>query len=577
MEISNFKKIFPRKVILFIVVSIALLITAVAYSYYPAHSIRNNVIKFNSPDETAAYFFTKHYAETGQLTVDEPLLAENGGHIHPRSITAIGNKLAPVTFLGLPVIYGTIGQLIGVGAIPYMTPVFAVIALIFFYILIRRLFDLRIALVSATLLGTHPAFWYNASRSMMPNVPFTSFLIIGLALLVISQTKIKKDDTSKKPRVVFYYIAALMAGLAVGASLTIRFSEIVWVSGLLGLWGLVSVRRIWWLRLVPFLAGLVIPILLFFAANKAIYGNILAGGYGLSASAGFTSQFITTGNLVSSGAWSNITQLVKTIPATLGSYVGLLLPFGYHPKEFIQNYSDYILKMFWWYIIPVMAGAFFALHNSFRSIAKKELPIPLAYTAIAATIGIWLVMFYGSWVFYDNISQEVTLGNSYIRYWLPLYTLAMPLAAYALVKLAGTGRLLGKISAIAIIAIMVIYGVQTTLWTNKESLFAIAKNIDTYHEISEKIVALTPSDAVIVSARSDKIVFPQRKVAVEYDFRELDLITPIAKTGAVYYYGLWSQKDGEYISKKYFEPHGLRMVYMQPIYANEYLYHVIPL
>lgn len=575
-QIHNWKKTI-KTLARTIIVAVLLVLTAVVYSYYPAQSIQGGVIKFNSPDETAAYFFAKQYAESGVLAVDEPLSVENSDHIHPRSITAVNHKLVPVTFLGMPVIYGSIGQIIGSNNIPFITPILASIALVFFYIFVSRIFDKKVGVISVVLLATHPAYWYNASRSMMPNVPFFALLIIGLSLLVLAQDRVKGDEGYYRLKIVTHYAIALLAGLFVGTALTIRFSEVVWVAGLLGLWGVFAIRRIKWFRLPLFFIGLVVPVLLFFSANNAIYGNILAGGYGLSSSAGFTDQFVATGNLVASGRWDMIVNTIKNLPSMASSYVGLLLPFGYRPKEFTKNFLDYGTGMFWWYVVPVCLGVLFALRNSIRSLIKKDLPLPLVYVVITGIVGCWLVMFYGSWVFYDNISQNVTLGNSYIRYWLPIYAASIPLIGYGVLLLSKRSGVVTRVLLITIIGSMAVYGAQITIWSNTESLVPILKNIDTYQDISKKVVALTPQDAIIVSTRSDKIFFPERKVAVSYDFRELELITSAMSTGRVYYYGLWAEKDGQYISEKYFEPLGFKMTYMEKIYGNEYLYHVEPL
>lgn len=86
----------------------------------------------------------------------------------------------------------------------------------------------------------------------------------------------------------------------------------------------------------------------------------------------------------------------------------------------------------------------------------------------------------------------------------------------------------------------------------------------------------TPEDAVIVSARSDKIFFPARRVAEQTsDFREVEIMKKVLKVAPVYYYGLWGKDDAQTISKRYFAPHGLALEFAGDIDEREHLYKMV--
>ncbi len=203
----------------------------------------------------------------------------------------------------------------------------------------------------------------------------------------------------------------------------------------------------------------------------------------------------------------------------------------------------------------------------------------MVYTVVFLCITIWLVPYYGSWKFTDNISGTATIGNSYVRYWLIIYCLSTPFIALVLYRLCsyayGIIRVFGYA---AIIALFVFYSFQSVLWQSEESVFAVSQNIASYEIIAQKVMERTSEDSVIVSALSDKLFFPYRKVAQHVDeFREIELVAPLVEKVPLYYYGLWDKKGAEFVSKKYFEPHRLKLDFVSDITEKEKLYKVTPL
>ena len=86
----------------------------------------------------------------------------------------------PVSFLGMMLSYGTIAKIFSWKVIPYLTPLIGALGIVFYYLLIAKIFDKRNAFLSALVLFSLPVRFYYSARSMFHNVPFVSFLIIGL-------------------------------------------------------------------------------------------------------------------------------------------------------------------------------------------------------------------------------------------------------------------------------------------------------------------------------------------------------------------------------------------------------------
>src|SRR4030043_212187 len=137
----------------------------------------NSADRFTWPDETANYFFIKNYIEHSNFSVAEPLNEIGNNLIKPRSFNVYQGNLVPGSFLGFLLIYGLIGKLIGIGLVQFLTPLLAILAGIFFYKILLKIFEPKIALISALLFFINPAWWYYANFAMLPNIAFLSFLI----------------------------------------------------------------------------------------------------------------------------------------------------------------------------------------------------------------------------------------------------------------------------------------------------------------------------------------------------------------------------------------------------------------
>ena len=249
-----------RRIIFFFLGAIALLSVFCVYSFLSFTSVSGGVVRLNSPDETANYFFARTYAQSGQIGYDEPLLASSKGVVHPRSMTTAGNRVVPVGFLGLTVLYGLLGKLFGVYAILFLTPFFAVCSAYLLYLLLKRIFSKNIAALSGVLLLIHPAYWYYATRGLLPNVLFVDLLLVGCLCTALG---FEKKRTW----------CALFGGVFVGLALTVRLSEIIWVFAAATLLALVTLRRKTLAGIFLFIIGCALPLGILFSFNKSVYGH----------------------------------------------------------------------------------------------------------------------------------------------------------------------------------------------------------------------------------------------------------------------------------------------------------------
>lgn len=461
--------------------------------------------KFNSPDEAANYFFIKNYVANETLKVFEPLNLETGGIIHPRSITTVGGYLVPGSFLGLILIYGWLAKIFTLGVIWWLTPCFALAAVLFFYGIIKNVFDRKIAQWSAFLLLVHPAFWYYASRGFFPNILFVSLILGGFYFLV---------GRGKQKKLVLNYLNYILSGLFLGLAMAVRLSEIIWVGAVFLLLFLIFRKNLKWSEVIIFLlsSGLAfIPVILY---NQTIYGEPLTTAYNLG-----------EGSLVGGGA----TWFV--------SAVKFIFPFGLEIKNVLKNFSTYFVGMFWWISLPAAFGAAIFIKKLIAGKLDKKIT---AYLSFGGMISLFLFLYYGSWFFYDNPAKEASIGTSYVRYWLPIYILSLPLVAFTISKLVDFIRpLKPKFFAALLCLIFILFGVKLVFFDKNDGLAYVYKNVHDYAMIAKEVNLLVPSEAVIIVDRADKIFFPEYRVIVPLREKSTYAAIPeLAKNLPLYYYGL---------------------------------------
>ena len=447
---------------------------------------------FNSPDETANYFFSRRIGSG--LPVAAPAVPDDAsGVVHPRSMLVYRGRLVPATFLGLPVWYGQVGRLAGVGVLPYLTPVIAAIGVFAFYYLLRQWFAVSVAWWSAALMPLVPPWWYYSARGLFHNVPFLALLLLGGGGLA--------SGFKRRQR-----IPMLLGGAALGAALSLRPSEAVWVLPLCAIAGGYHRRQLGGLGVAG--AGALFAALPVLLHQAATFGSPFGTGYLLPAAH------------AADGA---------------SSVVAALVPFGFHPRRALGNGFRFIFLL-----LPALAWPA-ALGGLVAAARWRRLPAVqrwyLGATVLAAG---WLVAYYGSAELSDNLDPAaLTLGVSYVRYWLPVYLALLPLAvigANALLRLV-RNRWVRTVTLTGVLAGMSWWSVQLTVREPRDGLAAAVRAVQAGYRKRAAVVAQVPPGAIIVTERSDKIFFPALAVMPTLFDHQVQLALPELLTHyPVYWY-----------------------------------------
>ena len=484
--------------------------------------------RFDWPDETANYFWIRQFAQTGQLILEEPINQIAQNQIHPRSFNVTANgSLVPGSFLGLILVYGLLAKLFGLPIVFLVGPSLCALAVLAFYLLIKKFFDQKIALVSAILMLSNPTWWYYASSPLLPNGIFISTILISIAILICP----KRLD----------YFNLVLAGLFFGLAFSIRPSEAIFL-GLIFLMTIFFVRReLNWQKILLFVftAGILfIPTLYF---QSKLYGSFLNTGYTqLQNSSQATCQFCQT-------------------------FQSLFLPFGFHPIVLLKNIWHHFILLFWWINLTALFGFLIYLFKQ----EKKNILFG-QYLIFSTVTALWLFVFYGTWELADQMTTNLnTLAVSYVRYWLIIYLLVLPFVSIALLYFFKFfGKLYLFVNILFIISIVAFSG-YFVLFSKNDSLIPVKNRIASYYQTANKVNQLTEKDAVIIVNRKDKVLFPERKVIHTFEsLSESDdliiLLPDLIKAVPIYYFSLSSEEN-------LILPNGLILEELAKI-DNEYLY-----
>lgn len=538
----------------------------------------SELVKWSSPDENSNYVFTKLYAQEKTLYFFERYNSVCKDIIRPRSIRSDGGLMRPMSFLGMPIIYGKIASVTGYKTIPYITPFIAAMGVIFYYLLIKRIFGRKAALISSFLLSFFPVYLYYSSRSMFHNIPFMVFLIIGFYLLLKSNDyfnesaknkKVKNDAFAKNYSLYILRVHAItiLSGFFIGLAIITRTSEIVWlvpVFFLIAIFNLGSLNKF-----IPFIAGLV------FALLPAMYWNqILFGG---PFSSGYAEMNQTLDTIQTSGkdlVGSTLKGQISLMGEAYKRLAGTVFYFGYQPVKSWQMLNQYFVKMFYWIFWPGIIGLLWFAARFWKMNKRK-----FVYLLCWLASGIILVLYYGSWEFHDNPdASEHTIGNSYTRYWLPIYLGFLPFVSILILKITSF-KILSRWVRAGLIALLCalpcFYSANFLLFGSSEGLIQTAyKNLATRQEYY-KVIKATPGSSILITRYHDKIFFPDRKVVVG-DFTDDNMIKEyavLAKLLPVYYYNFsLPPQDLKYLKERRLPKFGLTIKKVEVVNSDFTLY-----
>ena len=498
----------------------------------------------NSPDEQANRVFASQFATAGDFRLESAVPDEVADVVHPRSSFVHSGAIVPVSFFGLPILSGLVSKLGGVGAMLFITPILAVLALCAMYAIVTVITHSRsLAVLSSIFLAIHPAFWYYSARTMMHNVGFVSLLILAVWSWVVK-------PFSKS------WLNFTLAGFLFAVAISFRLSEIVWLLPAvvaLFIYSNLHQKRFLLQPAIFF----IIPVLVV----GALYGYLTLKTYGSWVTTGYTLKGLSPGDTPS----DVLDPIVASIP-----FSNLFFPFGIHESNIANNAWDYGFRLYPWMSVLSIIGFLIFLKD------KRTRP----YAIFTAIISIWLIVVYGSWQFHDNPDPDVlTLGNSYARYWLPIFVLAAPMSAVALQKIASLVASTRKknifLAGITTLCVFLSFYLATF---GADGFVLTRKNLALFELKRNEILLATPPNAIIITDMADKYLWPDRQVVVPLRHEQTYAsISTLLESAPLYYFGITlPTEDLEYLNASLLSGVPARIEPVLTIY-DETLYLIISL
>ena len=443
-----------------------------------------------SPDETANVVSGVAFAENGTFAMPFELVKTFPWAV-PRSFVAMVSQgqIVPVGFLGMPLVLAGAYKLAGTFGVILFTPLIALLTLWALWQVLPKAWP-KIARVSTLLVWmSFPTVIIYANRGAFANL-FITCLAIWLWWLL---TKAKGLWTWP------------VAGALLGLACVIRPPEAVWLlplavfailykvhnspqpslnlregdrrSGELGSFRLRS-------------TGTLLMTLMFFliVAGGAYlgyktYGHWLASGY----------QIRPTIAVVSDQVAQQATSKAVS--------VFNIQPLAIHPKSMLWNAWKYLGDILWpWTLMGILAFGL-CIQKRVWATPEKWILAGMLWTFV------WLVGFYGNGLYQDHVGANVpSMGNSYLRYLLPLSVMAAVSAGYLVNELWKYWSL--RTMAIVLTAFLVFVGLWDASARDDEGMLANQKEFARYADIRQQARSMLAPGTVILSDRSDKIFFP---------------------------------------------------------------------
>ncbi len=506
---------------------------------------------FVSPDETANAFFAEHFAQTVTLTVSEPRNIKLNNALHPRSVLSQNAHLVPASFLGLPVLYGGLVFFFGKWILLIITPLVAILAALAFGQILSKIFSKSVAEVSTILFLSHPAVWYYSARGLMPNVLFTSLVIFSVFFFLCRPlySRFKRTPTN------FDFI---LAGIFLSLALFVRASEVYWIVPLCLLLFLFFYKHLSWKIVSVFLLGIVMGLVPFFLFNLQTYGGLFLTGYTLPPTVTAGGQGVALSNGSPFSQFSN--------------FFSILFPFGLSLRSAIKHILAYGFYLFSFLTLLSVLG----LSLVIRTLSKKDYrPV---YLFVLFVLSVWLGLWYGSWTIFDNPDPtQITIANSYVRYWLPIYILCIPLIAELIVWLTARIPLARLRQSLLVLFCVLVIGSNgwMVFFHGQDGLVRVAQTLTQNKQTRADIFERTPANSIFIVDRADKLFFPYRQVL--YPLRSektYELMPTLSKSGPLYYYGItFPERDIDYLNGIKLKQLGLQIEYLKT-YDQESLYRI---
>lgn len=420
----------------------------------------------NSPDEAANRLFIETWRASGSLQYAVSVAQPATYPLFPRSMMPIGNSVAPSGFVGLIVLFGSIARVIGLWAVPYLTIIFTLSASVAWWYLMRKIFNEQIANCAFWLFLFHPAVVYYTVRGLFPNM-----LLIDLIIMSLAGAWFVIEGIHSRSRAQLWAMSVLTIFAMLGAIATRPPEALVTYAMCaisLAIFGTRTLRRV---------AGAALAALVYVAGMLWLIRSwhIVPGGY----------SFLNSDSL-----W------------------GILFPFGIHVSLIFHAGVRFIVGLFSPWVLVSTAGVLWWLWRAYKERTYDR--SVAAYLAVIFPVSLWLFAVYGSWQISDNPGDPyaVTMGASYVRYWLPHLIFRMPFAAYVLYEIARYYPRFKPFAFKGCVTVAVILGIVRA-YVGVDGLAQVVGSVREARLVVQQVSARVPADAVLAVRTWDKNFFPQ--------------------------------------------------------------------
>jgi hypothetical protein len=438
---------------------------------------------FMSPDETAVMLFARAWAPHAgfRLATSGSAALANIIPLHPRSMIRVDGALVPVGFLGMPFL-AALAERVSHGASAYVTLLLVLSSAWPLCTLVQKFVSPRAASMATLLYLLFPTVILYVNRGLFPNLP-----VVALALWAVWAVHEMYQGTTIQPR---HWLCAMLFGCTTGFALMIRPIEAMWLIPWVVVAALIAVR---------------------FEYRRLLVGRgaMLAVGVGVSVAIwcvgalfAYQTYPVQYGWLPGIGYWMK-DQASGAVLQRVAHEGGVrhvlssLLPFGVHPRAMWRNVNIYLFQY-----LGVWTGL--ALLGLYAALRRARTQTAWWIAGCSFWTMIILVLLYGQAQYQDNINQTITLGNSFLRYTLPLVPLLAVGIVFLLDRLWDYG-VRGHVFAACAFLLLIGFGVTTAFVRDEEGIMNTRRELQRYVSIRRAAERVMPTGGAIVSERSDKI------------------------------------------------------------------------
>ena len=451
---------------------------------------------FASPDETAVAVSVAQIRETGSASLTQPQ-AIAFPWMHPRSYEAVGTEIKPVGFLGWAWWLALANRVSSLQLVVWIASLIAASGCLPWYWLLKQRYGSMAAWWGTALAWTFPTVLLYTNRALFGHVPQLSLVLWSFW---VWSTALTQRSRSKRGGCLF------VAGVLLGIGISFRPVEAMWIAPLF------VASAAYWMKLREQRGR-------WFTREHAC--EVVGVGVGLVPLA--LIQWATYGAWYRIGYWLTVNpdpaQLLAGAHVALqqtsqvSRWVHAVFPYGIHVRPIAWNVRWFFGAFLWPWMTCVVVFAFsegYRLRTQLKSLGSRIRSVQTSHWLVGAIVWAcgWILVMYGSGLYADQARVgAITLGNSFLRYTLPMGFLFAWSMTMAIAASAQRSRRYQRF-LLCVCAALVMTGVGFALGHDEEGMLTTRQELQRYAAIRTAALQTFPPQTLMVSDRSDKVFFP---------------------------------------------------------------------